>query len=91
MWEMTGTLYGRQRTLRWDGGLVDWPLPVTIRARHEAASGMTVRYTATGPFVPLNLDDEPTVFLWLASKGMTPTGTPPVFDLESDAPPGARF
>lgn len=88
---MAGELYGRHRTLRWDGGPVDWPEPVTIRARREAARGVLVRYTATGPRVPLDLDDEPTVFLWLASKGMTPTGSPPVFDLESDAPPGARF
>lgn len=79
-WTATGELWGHLMTLVWDDvtGSSRWPGAVRRMIAEPVFSGTHVRLTATGPSIPLDVDEPVSVAAWLLGKGMILAGDIPL-------------
>lgn len=78
-WTAAGYAIGRDMTLKWDDGPVDWPSDMMTVALGDA--GMDIPVSVDGQTRPLNFGDDAdsnlTAALWLATQGFTLSGDLP--------------
>lgn len=79
-WTASGELWGHSMTLVWDDatGSSRWPGAVRRMIAEPVFSGTHVRLTATGPSIPLDVDEPVSVAAWLHQRGLTLSGDLPL-------------